>query len=122
MGVKYIIERCEDMAGKILIVDNTTGNVHGWFGETEGFPPFENIRLLPIEVGKYEEEFSKLANGFESVKVANIETKELVFDLRSESELILEGINTNIERLQTELLDSQEKIVNLEYDKLIGGI
>ncbi|GAA0717257.1 hypothetical protein GCM10008905_02720 [Clostridium malenominatum] len=109
------------MQGKILIVNKLDGSVFGWFGEVmindeSRRPDIENILLVELESNQNQKEFMNLTNGIESVKVIDIKNKILEFELKHEN------IETEEQRLQRELLEAQNQIVNLEFEKLTGCI
>ncbi|GAA0717278.1 hypothetical protein GCM10008905_02760 [Clostridium malenominatum] len=95
--------------GSLILYDNI-GKVWLILGDSEGVLPY----TLPVGIPYIETQFGELDGKI--VKGVDISANP--------HKLILEDVNTETEeqRLQRELLEAQETIINLEYEKLTGGI
>jgi hypothetical protein len=93
--------------GRRLLIDKSTNKVIHEFVEMNGEvlprPDINNLILIDLEYGKYSEEFTRLKDGLNSVKVVGIENKILEFDLREQ----IQTSEQQIAELQQKLLQAQ---------------
>lgn len=82
--------------GRRLIYDKSSGKIIYDMGEDNGAviprETYGEFGYIDLEYGQYNDYFSRLKDGLNSIKVINTETKELEFDL-------LEPIQTPEERI-----------------------
>lgn len=93
--------------GRRLLIDKSTNKIVHEFGEMNGEvlprPDISNLILIDLEYGAYSEEFIRLKDGLNSVKIIDIENKILEFDLREP----LQTPEQQISELQQQLLQAQ---------------
>ncbi|KAJ51098.1 hypothetical protein BD780_000220 [Clostridium tetanomorphum] len=82
------------MQGRRLIVDKTNNKTLMMWGESEiEQEKIGELICIELPVGKYNDEFNKLKNGINSIKVKSFDTCELEFEL-------IEHIETEEEKLK----------------------
>lgn len=96
--------------GSLIIYDNE-GTI--WFNTGDAIGDGLLSHIPPVGIPYIITEYGYLDGKI--LKSVNPETKELVFEE-------IPKMETEEEKLKRELLEAQEQIVNLEYEKLTGGI
>lgn len=104
--------------GKILVVDKSNGSVFHIFGEIYGAssrPSVDDLVLLELQPHQNDDEFSRLKDGLNSIKIKNLETKELEFELINKNE-------TEEEKLRREKIELENQLLLQEDNKIQGGL